>query len=194
MKSFNPNRNNPFFSEKECPDCIDATLEQELESMDCRVESLMRNEVLLEYEVGFTFFKRPYWEELEARILNLIDHQEDQVRQLKEDMRKRKDTFMCLADSLIATMKGLDDSNIKPTIYKTPHQHLNSSLKMPILYSFEENNLEYEHEDEVEIKMMGTRIDKESLEHNLYENDITLIICYNFFSNFKSTHQTKGFG
>ncbi|GKB91802.1 hypothetical protein Tco_0964074 [Tanacetum coccineum] len=81
------------------------TMQQELESIECRVESLMRNEVLLEYEVGFTIPKRPYQEELEARILNLIDHQEDQVRKLEEDMRKTKDTFMCLADSLIATLK-----------------------------------------------------------------------------------------
>ncbi|GJZ70934.1 hypothetical protein Tco_0634785, partial [Tanacetum coccineum] len=49
---------------------------------------------------------------------------------------------------------------------------------MLILHSFEENKLEYE--DEVEIKMMGTGMDKESLEHNLYENDITPIICHNF--------------
>ncbi|GKD45577.1 hypothetical protein Tco_1270222 [Tanacetum coccineum] len=58
--------------------------------MECRVESLMRHEDLLEYEVGFTFPKRPYQEELEARILNLIDHQEDQVTQLEEDMRKTR--------------------------------------------------------------------------------------------------------
>ncbi|GJW80592.1 hypothetical protein Tco_0144567 [Tanacetum coccineum] len=64
-------------------------------------------------------------------------------------------------------------SNIKPTIYRTPHQHLNSNLKMPILHSFEKNKLEYEDEDEVKIKMMETGMDKESLEHNLYENDIT---------------------
>nr|GEY73736.1 hypothetical protein [Tanacetum cinerariifolium] len=51
---------------------------------------------------------------------------------------------------------------------------------MPILHSFEENKLEYEDEDEVEIKMIGTKMDKEFLEHNLYENDITLIICHNF--------------
>nr|GEU55239.1 eukaryotic peptide chain release factor GTP-binding subunit ERF3A [Tanacetum cinerariifolium] len=51
---------------------------------------------------------------------------------------------------------------------------------MPILYSFEENKLEYKDEDEVEIKIMGTGMDKESWEHNLYENDITLIICHNF--------------
>ncbi|GJT03658.1 hypothetical protein Tco_0838120 [Tanacetum coccineum] len=51
---------------------------------------------------------------------------------------------------------------------------------MPILHSFEENKLEYEDEDEVEIKMIGTRMDKESLEHNLYEDDITSIICHNF--------------
>ncbi|GKA85339.1 hypothetical protein Tco_0806993 [Tanacetum coccineum] len=51
---------------------------------------------------------------------------------------------------------------------------------MPILYSFEGNKLEYEDEDAVKIKMMGTGMDKESLEHNLYENDITLIICHNF--------------
>ncbi|GJX43044.1 hypothetical protein Tco_0259720 [Tanacetum coccineum] len=77
--------------------------------MECRVESLMRNEVLLEYEVGFIFPKRPYQEELEAQILNLIDHQEDQVRQLEENMRKTKDTFMCLADSLIVTLKVIFD-------------------------------------------------------------------------------------
>ncbi|GJZ58049.1 hypothetical protein Tco_0613543 [Tanacetum coccineum] len=72
--------NEQIFSEKGSPDYIDANLEQELESMERRVESLMRSEVLLEYE-------------------------EDQVRQLEEDIRKTKDTFMCLADSLIATLK-----------------------------------------------------------------------------------------
>ncbi|GJU91592.1 hypothetical protein Tco_1304015 [Tanacetum coccineum] len=51
---------------------------------------------------------------------------------------------------------------------------------MPILHSFEENKLEYEDEDEVEIKMMGTIMDKESLEHNLYEDNMTPIICHNF--------------
>ncbi|GKD11928.1 hypothetical protein Tco_1196335, partial [Tanacetum coccineum] len=42
--------NDPTFSEKGSPDYIDATLQQELESMECRVESLIRNEVLLDYE------------------------------------------------------------------------------------------------------------------------------------------------
>ncbi|GJU50527.1 hypothetical protein Tco_1220082 [Tanacetum coccineum] len=51
---------------------------------------------------------------------------------------------------------------------------------MTILYSFEENKLEYKDKDAVEIKMMGTGMDTESLEHNLYENDITSIICHNF--------------
>ncbi|GJU23394.1 hypothetical protein Tco_1156736 [Tanacetum coccineum] len=51
---------------------------------------------------------------------------------------------------------------------------------MPILHSFKVNKLEYKDEDEVEIMMMGTRMDKESLEHNLYEDDITPIICHNF--------------
>ncbi|GKA28400.1 hypothetical protein Tco_0714568 [Tanacetum coccineum] len=51
---------------------------------------------------------------------------------------------------------------------------------MPIFHSFEENKLEYEDKDEVDIKMMGTGMDKESLEHNLYEKDITPIICHNF--------------
>ncbi|GJY40268.1 zinc finger, CCHC-type containing protein [Tanacetum coccineum] len=40
------------WNKPESPDYIDATLEQELESMECRVESLMRSEVLLKYEVG----------------------------------------------------------------------------------------------------------------------------------------------
>ncbi|GJT24201.1 integrase, catalytic region, zinc finger, CCHC-type containing protein [Tanacetum coccineum] len=206
------------WNERESLDYIDANLEQELESMECRVESLTRNEVLLEYEVGFTFPKRPYHEALKGRILSLIDQQEDQVRQLEEDMRKTKDTFMCFPDSLIATMKVKIEaqrahsikiekitrfpthtptvtpetlkptmvhrvsliSNIEPTNYRTPYQYLNSNLKMPLLHSFEENKLEYEDEDAVEIKMMGIRKDKESLEHNLYENDITPIICHNF--------------
>ncbi|GJS67744.1 hypothetical protein Tco_0682309 [Tanacetum coccineum] len=51
---------------------------------------------------------------------------------------------------------------------------------MSILHSFEKNKLKYEDEDEVKIKMMGTRMDKESLEHNLYEDNITPIICHNF--------------
>ncbi|GJV67825.1 hypothetical protein Tco_1483334 [Tanacetum coccineum] len=178
--------NNPTFFEKGSPDYIDATLEQELESMECRVESLMRNKVLLEYEIGFMFFKRPYQEELEARILKSIDDQEDQIRQLEEHMRKTNDTFMCLADIFIATLKVKIEaqrvhptkiekitrfpthtpsvtpetlkptavhrvsmiSKIKPTIYRTPHQHLTSNLKIAILHSFEENKLEYEDEDE----------------------------------------------
>ncbi|GJY11040.1 hypothetical protein Tco_0379225 [Tanacetum coccineum] len=127
---------------------------------------------------------------------------------------------MCLADSLIATLKVKIEaqrvhptkiekitrfpthtpsvtpetlkpttvhrvsmiSKIKPTIYRTPHQHLTSNLKILILHSFEENKLEYEDEDEVEIKMMGTGMDKESLEHNLYEKNMTPIICHNFYS------------
>ncbi|GJR02466.1 hypothetical protein Tco_0525450 [Tanacetum coccineum] len=97
------------WNEPESPDYIDASLEQELESIEYRVKSLMRNEVLLEYE-------------------------EDQVRKLEEDMRKTKDTFMCLADSLIATPK--------------------------------KNKLEYKDEDEVEIKMMGTGIDKDDGNRN----------------------------
>nr|GEW50571.1 hypothetical protein [Tanacetum cinerariifolium] len=43
-----------------------------------------------------------------------------------------------------------------------------------------ENKLEYEDEDAIKIKMMGNGMDKELLEHNLFENDITLIICHNF--------------
>ncbi|GJU43015.1 hypothetical protein Tco_1200281 [Tanacetum coccineum] len=200
--------------------------------MECWVESLMMNEVLLQYEVGFTFPKRPYQEELEGQILSLIGHQEDQVRQLEEDMRKTKDTFMCRADSLIATLKIKIEaqrvhsteiekitrfpthtptvtpetlkptmvhrvsmiSKIEPTNYRTPHQHLSSNLKMPILYSFEENKLEYEDEDAVEIKMMGTGMDKESLENNLYENDITSIIYHNFSPTSKPPIKPKDSG
>nr|GEU35042.1 zinc finger, CCHC-type [Tanacetum cinerariifolium] len=40
--------NEQTFSKKRSHDYIDATLTQELESMDCRLESLMRNKVLLE--------------------------------------------------------------------------------------------------------------------------------------------------
>ncbi|GJR43836.1 hypothetical protein Tco_1311939 [Tanacetum coccineum] len=210
--------NEPIFLENGNPDYIDANLEHELESIERRVESLMRSEVLLYYEGGLTSLKRPYQEEFEGQILKLIDDQEDQIKQLEEDMRKIKDTFMCLADSLIETLKVkieaqrvhstkiekitrfpthtpniipetlmptmvhrvLMISKIEPTIYRTPHQHLNSNLRMPILHSFEENKLEYEDKDEVKIKMMGIGMDKESLGHNLYKNDITSSICHNF--------------
>ncbi|GJX97805.1 zinc finger, CCHC-type containing protein [Tanacetum coccineum] len=114
--------NEPIFSEKGSPDYIDANLELKLESIEHRVESLMRSDVLL---------------------VSMI-------------------------------------SKIEPTIYRTPHQHLSSNLKILILHSFEENKLEYEDGDEVKIKMMGTEMDKESLEHNLYKNDITSSICHNF--------------
>ncbi|GKE13071.1 hypothetical protein Tco_1416622 [Tanacetum coccineum] len=146
--------------------------------MECRVESLMRNEVLLEYGVGFTFPKRAYQEELKAQILKLIDDLEDQIRQLEEDMRKTKDTFMCLADSLIAALKveieaqKVHSTKIeKITRFSTHTPTVTLETLKPIMY---------EDEDEVEIKMMGTRMDKESLEHNLYENDITSIIYHNF--------------
>ncbi|GJW26344.1 hypothetical protein Tco_0040155 [Tanacetum coccineum] len=213
------------------PDYTNATLEHELGSMERQVESLMRSEVLLDYEVGFTFLKRPYQKEFEGRILKLIDDKENQFRQLKEDMRK-KDTFMCLVDSLIATLKvGIEAqrvhstkiekitrlpthtpsvtpetlkptmvyrvsmiSKIEHTIYRTPHQHLNSNLKMPILHSFEENKLEYKDENKVKIKMIGTRMDKESLEHNLYKNGITLIICHNFSLTSNSPIKPKDSG
>ncbi|GJZ30687.1 zinc finger, CCHC-type containing protein [Tanacetum coccineum] len=203
---------------KEAWKTIEDLAQYKEEDVERRVESLMRSEVLLYYEEGFTSTKRPYQEELEARILKLIDDQEDQIRQLEEDMRKTTDIFMYLADSLITTLKVKIEaqrahsikiekitrfpthaptvtpktlkptmlhrvsmiSKTKPTIYRAPHQHLNSNLKMPILHSFEENKLEYEDEDEVEIKMMGTGMDKESMEHNLYKDDITPIICHNF--------------
>ncbi|GJW35968.1 hypothetical protein Tco_0058888 [Tanacetum coccineum] len=170
--------NDPIFFEKGSLDYIYATLEHELESMERRVNFLMRNEVLLEYEVGFTFPKRPYQEELEARILNLIDHQEDQVRQLEEYMRKIKDTFMCLVDSLIATLKvEIEAQRVHSTkIEKITRFPTHTPTVTPeTLKSIMENKLEYEDEDEVEIKIMGTRMDKESLEHNLYlakKNDL----------------------
>ncbi|GJY40269.1 hypothetical protein Tco_0427539 [Tanacetum coccineum] len=51
---------------------------------------------------------------------------------------------------------------------------------MPLLHSFENNKVKYKDEDGVEIKMMGTRMDKESLEHNLHKNDIIPSVCHNF--------------
>ncbi|GKA56450.1 hypothetical protein Tco_0755522 [Tanacetum coccineum] len=114
--------NEPIFSKKGSPGYIDANLEQELESIERR-------------------------EEFEGQNTELIDDQEDQLA-ISGSMRNIKDTFMSIADSLLATMK--------------------------------ENKLEYKDEDEVDIKMMGTGMDKESLEHNLYKDNMTLIICHNF--------------
>nr|GEW51021.1 zinc finger, CCHC-type [Tanacetum cinerariifolium] len=70
------------------------------------------------------------------------------------------------------------------------YDHVDYTTQMTIDYAVgeihrklrleEESKLEYEDKDEVEIKMMGTRMDKESLEHNLHKNDITSIIGHNF--------------
>nr|GEZ49871.1 zinc finger, CCHC-type [Tanacetum cinerariifolium] len=169
--------NDPIISEKGSPNYIDVTLKQELESIKCQVE--------------FTFPKRPCQKELEGRILDLIDHQDDQVKieaqrvystEIEKITRFPTHTSTVTPKIIKPTMVHRVSmiSKIEPTNYRTPHQHVNSDLKMPILYSFEENKLEYKDEDEVEIKMMRTKMDKESLEHNLYENDITLIICHNF--------------
>ncbi|GJT22778.1 hypothetical protein Tco_0892715 [Tanacetum coccineum] len=43
---------------------------------------------------------------------------------------------------------------------------------MPILHSFKENKLEYEDEDKVEIKMMGTEMDKELKAYLLEDKQI----------------------
>ncbi|GJT96998.1 hypothetical protein Tco_1092516 [Tanacetum coccineum] len=83
--------------------------------MEYRVESLMRNEVLLEYEVGFTFPKRHSQEELEARILNLIDHQEDHVRQLEQDMRKTKLSLGWILEEIHVTWAHLEKKHDKIT-------------------------------------------------------------------------------
>ncbi|GJW82906.1 hypothetical protein Tco_0156051 [Tanacetum coccineum] len=56
--------NDLIFPEKGIPDYIDASLEQELESMKCQVESLMRSEVLLDYEEN----KLEYEDEDEVEI------------------------------------------------------------------------------------------------------------------------------
>ncbi|GJR81289.1 hypothetical protein Tco_0152074 [Tanacetum coccineum] len=162
--------NEPIFSEKGSPDYIDGNLEHELER--------------------FTFPKRPYQEEFEGRILKIIDDQEDQIRQLEEDMRKTKDTFMCLADSLIATLKvkieaqrAYSIKTKKVATFPTHTPTVTPEILKPII-----------DEDEVEIKMMGTRMDKESLDHNLYENDITLIICHNFSPTSNPPIQPKDSG
>ncbi|GJY22574.1 hypothetical protein Tco_0396232 [Tanacetum coccineum] len=125
--------------------------------MECRVESLMRSEVLLDYEVGFAFPERPYQEELKRRMVNLMDQQEDQIKQLEEDMRKTKDTFMCLADSLIATLKvKIEAQRVHSTkIEKITTFPTHTPTVIPeILKPIMENKLECEDEDEVEIKVI----------------------------------------
>ncbi|GJZ56294.1 hypothetical protein Tco_0611487 [Tanacetum coccineum] len=165
--------------------------------MERRVESLMRSEVLLYYEGGFTSPKRPYQEEFEGQILKLIDDQEDQIKKLEEDMRKIKDTFMCLADSLIETLKlKIEAQTIHPTkIEKITRFPTHTPTVTPeTLKPTMENKLEYEDEDKVDIKMMGTEIDKESLEHNLYKNDITPIVCHNFSPTSNTPFKPKDLG
>nr|GFA77434.1 hypothetical protein [Tanacetum cinerariifolium] len=72
-----------IFHEEGTLDYIDGTSEQVLENTECQVESLMKSEVLLDYEGGFLFPERPYLEEFEGRILNLLIDREDQSRKLK---------------------------------------------------------------------------------------------------------------
>ncbi|GKD53939.1 hypothetical protein Tco_1287326, partial [Tanacetum coccineum] len=175
-------------------------IDDALESIERRVESLMRSEVLLYYEEGFMSTKRPYQEKLEARILKLIDDQEDQIRQLEEDIRKTTDTFMCLANSLIATLKVKIEAQRahsmkieKITRILTHAPTVTPKILKPTM-SHRENKLEYEDEDEVEINMTGTGMDKESMEHNLDKDDITLIVCHNFSLTLNPPIKAKDLG
>jgi hypothetical protein len=60
-------------------------------------------------------------------------------------------------------------SKTKPIICKTSFQHF--IFKTPTLHFFDEIKFEYEDEDDVEIKKMGTGMDEEPLDHTNYEND-----------------------
>ncbi|GKA64536.1 zinc finger, CCHC-type containing protein, partial [Tanacetum coccineum] len=126
----------------------DASLEQELESMECQVESLMMNEVLLEYEFnskpeGQNKAQRAHYIKIE-KITSFPTHTPTVTPETLKPIMVHRVSMI---------------SKIEPTNYRTPHHYLNSNLKMPLLHSFEENKLEYKDEDAVEIKMMGTGMD-----------------------------------
>nr|GEX38510.1 hypothetical protein [Tanacetum cinerariifolium] len=72
--------NEPIFSKKGSLDYIDANLEHELDSIERRVESLMRSEVLLYYEWGFTSPKRPYQEEFKGYDKNGTKSEQNQAK------------------------------------------------------------------------------------------------------------------
>nr|GEW66549.1 hypothetical protein [Tanacetum cinerariifolium] len=166
--------------------------------MECRVESLMRNEVLLEYEVGFTFPKRPYQEELEARILNLIDHQEDQVRQLEEDMRKIKDPFIFGVDAveasrkyakgllLLVQVKLLDENAdavkviLKTVSYNYYYRYkVVTAVQLVSTTSIVVNNVSSKLAKKNELKARGTLLmalpDKHQLKFNIHKDAKSLI-------------------
>jgi hypothetical protein len=67
-------------------------------------------------------------------------------------------------------------SQTKPITHKTSFQH--SNFKTPTLHFFDERKFEYEDEDGVEIKKMGTGMDEEPLEHTIYENGKRSNICH----------------
>ncbi|GJZ33560.1 hypothetical protein Tco_0578996 [Tanacetum coccineum] len=81
--------NDPIFSQKESPDYIDATLEHELESMECRVKSLMRNEVLLEYEEDQVSLKMPILHSFEENKLEYKDEDEVEIKMMGTGMGRK---------------------------------------------------------------------------------------------------------
>ncbi|GJS55461.1 hypothetical protein Tco_0628823 [Tanacetum coccineum] len=185
--------NEPIFSEKRSPDYIDANLEQELESMEPQSRIFERSELaIVNCKVfsigGYHISQKTYQVKIEVQRVHST--------KIEKITRFPTHTPSIIPETLKPTMVHRVSmiSNIEPTIYRTPHQHLNFNLKMPILHSFEENKVKYEDEDEVKIKIMGTGMDKESFEHNLYKNDITSCICHNFSPTSNSPIKPKDSG
>ncbi|GKB26356.1 ribonuclease H-like domain-containing protein [Tanacetum coccineum] len=98
----------------------------------------------------------------------------------KLTIKKMDDDLMSIWEALRGYTRDLDLFGKKQDKIETLERSSFKNMLTESADDFEENKLEYEDENEVEIKMMGTGIDKESLEHNLYENDITSIICHKF--------------
>lgn len=92
----------------------------------------------------------------------------------KENSHAYTVTYKSLKPTLMHRVSMI--SQTKPITHKTSFQH--SNFKTPTLHFFDESKFEYEDEDEVEIKKMGTGMDEEPLEHTIHENGKSSNLCH----------------
>ncbi|GJY19460.1 hypothetical protein Tco_0390951 [Tanacetum coccineum] len=145
--------------------------------------------VLLEYTEGFHSFPKALTGGIRGkRIQKLIDDQYDQIRQLKEYIRKTKDTFLLanLKTQLVENevvrvripkcMAWLDDEPIRdPNTMKDKVDNPSPQSTPQVLPSFEVYTPPVTHPEEVE-KTIGIPMEVEPLDHMKLE-DLGLNTC-----------------
>ncbi|GKB15963.1 hypothetical protein Tco_0849886 [Tanacetum coccineum] len=107
---------NLIFLEKGSLNYENTNMEQILESMECHVDSLMKNEIslvgksenlcgLMNNEAGYLSLEPPHQEAFEGLVINFILDQEEKVPQLVECMRIIRNDFMQLSLEFVERLR-----------------------------------------------------------------------------------------